>query len=91
MKKRLVCKNRIGLGGVDEDVGSSMPSHIPETPTADHGDFALFYEQHYVEAVKLAGFLVGDGTMAEDLAQEAFLRLQSEFARVRNPGGSRCR
>jgi RNA polymerase sigma factor (sigma-70 family) len=74
-------------GGVDEDVGSFMPSHIPDTPTADRGDFALFYEQHYVEAVRLAGFLASDRTTAEDLAQEAFLRLQPEFDRVRNPGG----
>lgn len=64
-----------------------MPSHIPDTSTADHGGFALFYEQHYVEAVRLAGFLSSDRTTAEDLAQEAFLRLQPEFDRVRNPGG----
>lgn len=81
------CKNRIGFGGVDEDVGTSMPGHIPDTPTVDPGDFALFYEQHYVEAVRLAGFLTSDRALSEELAQEAFLRLQPEFARVRNPGG----
>lgn len=64
-----------------------MPDRLPETEPSDRGSFTRFYEERYVETVRLAGFLAGDRTKSEDLAQEAFLRLQSQFDRVQNPGG----
>lgn len=64
---------------------------MPDQPAVD-GDRALpafeeFYEREYVATVRLAGFLSGDRTLAEDLAQDAFLRLQPEFSHLENPGG----
>lgn len=63
-----------------------MPDQVPVDPCPDD-EFAAFYLDRYREVVRLAGFLSGDRTVAEDLAQEAFLRLQPEFVRVDNPAG----
>lgn len=49
--------------------------------------FVSFYEREYAATVRLAGFLSGERTIAEDIAQEAFMRLQPEFERLANPGG----
>lgn len=49
--------------------------------------FERFYEREYVATVRLAGFLSGDRSLAEDLAQEAFIRVQRDFPRLENPGG----
>lgn len=49
--------------------------------------FVSFYEREYAATVRLAGFLSGDRTIAEDIAQDAFMRTQREFERIANPGG----
>ena len=49
--------------------------------------FESFYEREYTATVRLAGFLSGDRTIAEDIAQDAFMRTQREFERIANPGG----
>lgn len=67
-----------------------MPGRLPETEPLDRGDFTRFYEERYIETVRLAGFLAGDRSMSEDLAQDAFLRLQPHFDRLHNPGGYRA-
>jgi len=64
-----------------------MPDQVPGAPRSADLDFAEFYEQQYSAAVKLAAFLSGDRTLAEDLAQEAFTRLHPKFERLDNPGG----
>lgn len=50
-------------------------------------DFQAFYICEYQATVRLAGFLAGDRSEAEDLAQESFIRLQDAFVRLENPGG----
>lgn len=64
-----------------------MSDHVSDAELSHSAGFVAFYEQYYVETVRLAGFLSGDRTMSEDLAQEAFLRLQPQFSAVANPGG----
>jgi len=49
--------------------------------------FESFYQREYAATVRLAGFLSGDRTIAEDIAQDAFMRMRSEFERIANPGG----
>ncbi|HEX9695876.1 MAG TPA: SigE family RNA polymerase sigma factor [Actinomycetota bacterium] len=41
------------------------------------------YEQHAAEAVRVAYLLTGDRALAEDLVQDAFVRLASRFADLR--------
>ena len=42
------------------------------------------YRRHFPEAARLAFLLTGDRVLAEDLAQEAFVRLTGRFAHLRN-------
>lgn len=64
-----------------------MPDHVPTMDPTEGLEFVDFYEQQYAATVRLAGFLSGDRTLAEDLAQEAFLRLQPQFERLDNSVG----
>jgi len=84
---RLFVENRMQLGGVDVSVRAGMPDQSALGGEHDSNQFGSFYEREYQAAVRLAGFLSGDRSIAEDLAQDAFVRLQREFPRLENPGG----
>jgi len=64
---------------------------MPDQPDVDDdlesSQFESFYEREYAAMVRLVGFLSGDRTVAEDIAQDAFMRMQPEFERIANPGG----
>lgn len=47
--------------------------------------FRALYLREYASAVRLARFLTGDRDVADDLAQEAFIRLYRQGARVERP------
>jgi len=47
--------------------------------------FAVFFRTHYADTVRLARLLSGSNTFAEDLAQDAFTRVQRHFGRLDNP------
>lgn len=49
--------------------------------------FDDFFRAHYAHAVRLAHMLSGSNAHAEDLAQDAFIRVRRHFPRVDNPGG----
>lgn len=51
------------------------------------GLLADLYAQHSDEALRLAYLLTGDGALAEDLVQDAFVRLAGRLLHLRNPGG----
>jgi RNA polymerase sigma-70 factor (sigma-E family) len=46
---------------------------------------AVLYEQHVGRATTLARLLTGDDHVAEDVAQEAFLRTAGRFSHLRRP------
>jgi len=48
-------------------------------------DLAELYRRHVPDAVRLAYLMTGDRMLAEDLAQDAFVRLTGRFAHLRNP------
>ena len=48
---------------------------------------AELYARHANEALRLAYLLTGDATAAEDLVQDAFVRMAGRFLHLRDPGG----
>lgn len=50
---------------------------------ADRVDLAMLYAAHYSKVVRLAAFLLGSATHAEDIAQDAFIKIAS--ARLDDP------
>src|SRR5438309_7356699 len=50
------------------------------------GRLAELYLRHSERATKLAYLLTGDHSLAEDLVQDAFVRLAGRFADLRDPG-----
>jgi RNA polymerase sigma-70 factor (sigma-E family) len=57
-----------------------------EVRHADGGRLADLYLRHGDDALRLAYLLTGDRPLAEDLVQEAFVRLAGRFVDLRNPG-----
>jgi RNA polymerase sigma-70 factor (sigma-E family) len=49
------------------------------------GPLANLYQEHFAAASRLAYLLTGDADLAEDLVQDAFVRLIRRFADLRNP------
>jgi DNA-directed RNA polymerase specialized sigma24 family protein len=49
------------------------------------GPLARLYEEHSARSFQLAYLLTGDHDLAEDLVQDAFVRLIGRFADLRNP------
>jgi RNA polymerase sigma factor (sigma-70 family) len=57
-------------------------------PPADGLDaLEALYREHYDTSVRTAHLLVGDRGRAEELAQDAFVRIAPKVATVANPGG----
>jgi RNA polymerase sigma-70 factor (sigma-E family) len=53
---------------------------------AGEGRLADLYRRHAPEAIRLAYLLTGDRQLAEDLAQDAFVKLAGRLAHLRDPG-----
>ena len=51
------------------------------------GVLAELYVRHAPDALRLAYLLTGDQTLAEDLVQDAFVKLAGRLLHVRDPGG----
>lgn len=58
-----------------------------ETIRIEGGVLADLYARHSGDALRLAYLLTGDGTLAEDLVQDAFVRLAGRLLHLRDPGG----
>jgi RNA polymerase sigma-70 factor (sigma-E family) len=48
-------------------------------------DLADLYTAHYQDVVRLAGFLLGNASRAEDVAQDAFVRVATASVQLREP------
>lgn len=59
--------------------------NAPVTGTAD-GRLAELYSRHAAEAIRLAYMLTGDRQLAEDLVQDAFVKLAGHLTHLRDPG-----
>jgi RNA polymerase sigma-70 factor (sigma-E family) len=51
------------------------------------GVLAELYARHAGESLRLAYLLTGNGSLAEDLVQDAFVRLAGRLLHLRDPGG----
>jgi RNA polymerase sigma-70 factor (sigma-E family) len=54
------------------------------------GRFEDLYLAHGAEALRLAYLMTGDSALAEDVAQEAFVRMLKRFQNLRNPDAFRA-
>jgi RNA polymerase sigma-70 factor (sigma-E family) len=59
--------------------------NVREVDQADRGRLAQLYLRHGDRALRLAYLLTGDRELAEDLVQDAFVRLAGRFIDLRNP------
>jgi RNA polymerase sigma-70 factor (sigma-E family) len=53
---------------------------------SDRGRLADLYARHAAEAIRLAYMLTGDRLLAEDLVQDAFVKLSGRLVHLRDPG-----
>jgi RNA polymerase sigma-70 factor (sigma-E family) len=63
----------------------TVTTHLERTDRVDQGRLAELYARHAPAASRLAYLLTGDGHLAEDLTQEAFVRAFGRFRDLRQP------
>lgn len=63
-----------------------MSVDVDRTVTSDQGRLGELYVRHAAGAARLAYLLTGDREVAEDLVQDAFVRLAGRLAHLRDPG-----
>ncbi len=59
---------------------------VDEMAATDTGRLGELYLRHADDAVRLAYLLTGERALAEDLVQDAFVRLAGRLAHLRDPG-----
>jgi RNA polymerase sigma-70 factor (sigma-E family) len=59
---------------------------VEVTEAEDGGRLAELYARHAAGAIRLAYFLTGDRLLAEDLVQDAFVKLAGRLVHLRDPG-----
>jgi len=64
-----------------------MTVEVGAIERVEGGRLAELYERHAPEAVRLAYLLTGSRAQAEDLVQDAFVRLAGRFLDLRDPEG----
>lgn len=63
-----------------------MSVDVDRTAASGQGRLGELYVRHAAGAVRLAYLLTGDREAAEDLVQDAFVRLAGRLAHLRDPG-----
>jgi RNA polymerase sigma-70 factor (sigma-E family) len=63
-----------------------LRSTVDPLPTTDTGKLAELYVRYADGAVRLAYLMTGDLALAEDLVQDAFVRLAGRLVHLRDPG-----
>jgi RNA polymerase sigma-70 factor (sigma-E family) len=71
------------MGGQTDDVGPSAAVRERD-PTARGGRLAELYRLHADGALRLAYLLTGDRALAQDLVQDAFVKLAGRLAHLRD-------
>src|SRR5213082_409241 len=63
-----------------------LSSSVDRVAAPDTGRLGELYLQHADDAVRLAYLLTGERVLAEDLVQDAFVRLAGRLVHLRDPG-----
>lgn len=63
-----------------------LRSSVDHVAAPDTGRLGELYARHADDAVRLAFLLTGDRGLAEDLVQDAFVRLAGRLVHLRDPG-----
>jgi RNA polymerase sigma-70 factor (sigma-E family) len=63
-----------------------LSADVDRMAHAETGRLGELYLRHADEAVRLAYLLTGDRALAEDIAQDAFVRLAGRLVHLRDPG-----
>lgn len=66
-------------------VAGQPGDHVALTETADGGSLADLFRRRYDEMVRVAFLLVGSNAIAEELVQDAFVRVGKRWRWVREP------
>ena len=66
-------------------MGGVRPWERVDVSESDSGRLASLYERHAAGAIRLAYLLTGDRALAQDLAQDAFVKLAGRLAHLRDP------
>src|SRR2546423_3347521 len=66
--------------------GRMLSEAVERREDTDAGRLGELYLRHADDAVRLAYLLTGDQALAEDLVQDAFVRLAGRLAHLRDPG-----
>src|SRR5213083_2990999 len=61
-------------------------AEVDRVAAAETGRLGELYVRHADDAVRLAYLLTGDRALAEDLVQDAFVRLAGRLVHLRDPG-----
>jgi DNA-directed RNA polymerase specialized sigma24 family protein len=62
--------------------GAGLSMMIESPDQQDLDDFTALYVRHYEQLLRLAVLLVGDMAAAEDVVQEAFIRVHRRLDRL---------
>lgn len=76
------------MPAVSESTGASagvVLRALPEVRRDREGAVRGLYEAHYAELVRFATFIMGNAQAAEDLTQEAFMRVYDAWDRLDDP------
>ncbi|MDP9342868.1 MAG: SigE family RNA polymerase sigma factor [Actinomycetota bacterium] len=63
-----------------------LSAKVERAPAVENGRIGELYLRHADDAVRLAYLLTGDLALAEDLVQDAFVRLAGRLVHLRDPG-----
>jgi RNA polymerase sigma-70 factor (sigma-E family) len=66
--------------------GWMLSAEVERLPDTDGGRIGELYQRNVDAAVRLAFLLTGDRGIAEDLVQDAFVRLAGRLVHLRDPG-----
>jgi RNA polymerase sigma-70 factor (sigma-E family) len=73
------------MGGSSPGLDSSANADAEERRVGSGGRLAELYRLHADSALRLAWLLTGDAALAQDLVQDAFVKLAGRLAHIRNP------
>ena len=83
---RTVPRSEMAGSRVHEGVVRDQTAVVSEAAARERASLAVLYDRSAPGAVRLAYLLTGDRMLAEDIAQDAFVRVAGQLAHLRDAG-----